>query len=774
MGKNKKMMNRLIELIIKKNRVVVIIILAVTIPFAYYYTQQQFVNHIDIYFAEDNPHLKAYKEFREIYGNEELVVIAFEDKDIFSNEKIDIVREITNTVSAMDGIQDVFSITEAEEARGEEGSVSFRKIISEPPLSNEDLASIKKRTMEHELVVHNLLSKNGLMTAIMVTIEATDNNTEKRDLIFRIKKTALEKADCKVNLRFSGSSFVEVELNALSLKDTLTFTPIALLIVFITILLMLRRVSISILCMVNLIIIAIWGIGFLIFCGETVNMVTTIISPVLLAISVADSIHLLAHYRAIYAENGNDHIGAIRQTTREIWLPCLLTSLTTGIGFFSFIISSIRPVKVVGIFTCIGVMFAFIVTVTFLPAVLAFFKSPGGDPAKDRKVPEQNASQETEDLPSRLLHKTALFATKRYKTISFFAVCLFALTALGISQIKFETNFANHLPEKSTLKKDIDFINDNLGGTIPLVLLIKAKSQEFDFTHPESLKMLDRVQHHLMKEVKQFTSSFSIGDYYKQVHRAFKDGDNAYYTIPGSKADLAEYFEFIDMDVADRLLSPDKMEARISFQSRWGSHETAKEIRRNINSYLGKELNGNYTKNLTGLSSLYVIMGNNLKESQINSFLLAFVIIFFMMYSTCRNIKLTFISMIPNLFPIFLTLGLMGWLGIPLDVTTIMIASTVLGIAVDDTIHYTVWFRRNITAGMDTENSLVQAFKDVGKPVVITSLVLFLGFFILILGSIKPTKTFGVLTGFSMIFALIGDLFIYPALIMLFKPRVKK
>ena len=129
--------------------------------------------------------------------------------------------------------------------------------------------------------------------------------------------------------------------------------------------------------------------------------------------------------------------------------------------------------------------------------------------------------------------------------------------------------------------------------------------------------------------------------------------------------------------------------------------------------------------------------------------------------------------MIPNLFPIVLTLGIMGWLNISLNVTTIMIASVTIGIAVDDTIHYIIWFRRNISSGMDTISSLLKTYKDVGKPLVITTVVLSLGFFILILGSIKPTQLFGMFTALSMIFALVGDLFVLPALILFFRPEIK-
>jgi predicted RND superfamily exporter protein len=183
-----------------------------------------------------------------------------------------------------------------------------------------------------------------------------------------------------------------------------------------------------------------------------------------------------------------------------------------------------------------------------------------------------------------------------------------------------------------------------------------------------------------------------------------------------------------------------------------------------------ENLGSGYTYKITGLSSLYLDMEYNLKKSQRNSFILAFVIIFAMMHLVCRNIKLTAIAMTANIFPIAMTMGTMGWFGIPLDVSTVMIASVTIGIAVDDTIHFVTWYRRGLGRGMDAAGAAGYALREAGRPIIITSVVLFLGFFVLVLGTIKPTQAFGMLTARAMLIALVGDLVILPALISLLKP----
>ncbi|MDY6935440.1 MAG: MMPL family transporter [Spirochaetota bacterium] len=775
-------MNRLIDLIIKQSKYVLISVILISIPFGYFYTKQRFSNHVDIYFNQDDPDLIAYRKFQEIYGNEEQVVIVFKDRDIFTKKNIEIIRMISNEIKDIKGIQRLFSITEAEESIGIEDTISFTKIIPEDGLDKQKLNSARQRVLDNKLLVHNLISIDGTTTAIIIEIESTEDSKSKRELLKNIKNCANNIAGDSFDLRFSGPPYVEDSINALSERDYIIFTPIILLIIFSIIALMLKKISLSILCQLNLGLIGIWAIGFFTLCNESMNMVTTIIAPVLLAISVADAIHLLSHYREMHVIKGNDYTTSVTNAAKSIWLPCLFTSLTTGIGFLSFITATVRPVKIVGIFTSIGIMMAFFMTFTFLPSTLILFKrrfeKNNSNETNHRMM--STSSKQLMDPPSReslftnILLKFGGFTITNYKAIIVFFVLILIIAVIGITRLRFETNIDTYLPDGNKIKSDIKFIEENLGGNIPHVILVKAKSEEFDFTHPHSLKLIEEIQNDLMRDIKHFSISFSIADYFKEIHRAFNNNKEEYYRIPEKQIDIIDYYELADIEVLDRIISPDYREARISFQSKGSSNIIAKRNYKFVNNYMKRKTGENYSYNFTGLSPLSLNIADNLQTSQIKSFLYAFVFIFFMMFFVCRNAKLTIISMIPNLFPIILTLGIMGWLNIPLDVTTIMIASVTIGIAVDDTIHYLIWFIRNGSSGMDNRSSILKTYKDVGKPIVITTLVLILGFFVLVLGSIKPTQAFGTLTALSMCFALIGDLFFLPALIIIFKPRFKK
>ena len=267
-----------------------------------------------------------------------------------------------------------------------------------------------------------------------------------------------------------------------------------------------------------------------------------------------------------------------------------------------------------------------------------------------------------------------------------------------------------------------------------------------------------------------FKTSYSIADYFREINRAFHNNDEKYYRIPQKKIDVLDFYEVGDAETIERAVSPDLGEAKLSFQLTCETNEEGGRIHNFISDYMKKKTEGKFTYEITGLTTLYVDMEEKLKTSQIRSFSLAFTIIFIMFLILCREVKLALLCMIPNLFPICITLGIMGWFGIPLDVVTVMIASIIIGIAVDDTIHYIVWYKRNLGFGLDSRAALLKAFSDVGKPIVVTTIILFAGFFVFIAGGILPTRTFGVLTSLSMLFALIGDIVFLPAVILLLEP----
>ncbi len=767
-------MEKLIDLIIKKYRLVLAVIIIIALPLGYFSTQIGLNNNVEVFFNDDDPSIIIYKNFQKKYGNEEMVLLLFKDDNIFSNEVIEIIRKISTMAKKTRGIQRVLSITEHKEAVTHNDSLTFKKIMPEGHIGKQKLKTIREKILNDKALQQRIISKDGTTTAIMVELKQTKNAQQKAELMIKIRDSAKKIGGDRINLHFCGGPYYEAEVDVIVEKDLSTVSPLMGLMILIIALIMLKSAWLTLLCMCNLGVILMISVGFFAFCGETMNMVTNMLPSILMAIAIADSIHLLDHYKDAFKRNGNDHIGAVSSAAKAVWLPCLFTSLTTAVGFLSFVTSSIRPPKVLGIYTAIGVMFAFFMSVFYLPAILVFFRKRFEKPdlTKQNEQKKQTPAQPEESRFTEIMLQIGNFTTSHSKAIGFVFIILFIITIIGLSKMYYETNYLTFLPEDNIMNKDLKFTEENFGGAWVGEILIQAKSPDLDFTHPDSLKLVNEIQSDLANNFPKYvTTSFSIADYFKEMNKAFNDNRDEYYNIPAARSDVSDFYELLEPDDLEKVISFDKMEARISFQ--YGSITSNQEesnLYKEIGIYLKNKLGENYSFNETGQGLLFVTMSDNLQESFLNSFLFAFILIFIMMFFVCKNVKLTIISMVPNLFPIFATVGLMGLLDIPIDTMTVMIACITLGIAVDDTIHYLVWFRRNISSGMDIKSALIKTYKSVGKPIVITSAVLFLGFITLLLGSMHPIKMFGLFTAFAIFTALVSDFVLLPALILIFKP----
>lgn len=755
-------------------KAVLVVLFLLTIPMAWFYSQQRHENHIGIYFDKDNEDLVYYRQFQEKYGNEEFIMVVFKEPDIFTTANMNIIRDITASLKNIDGVQRALSLTEVEEARGEGDSVLFRPVIP-GDYTDSSLAAIKSRVLTDSNLVNSVISPDGTTTAIFAQLKPLKDE-EKRHLVSTIINDVEKAGSGRTQLHISGVPVVESRMNILSARDYNIFTPIILLIIFIIVAVNLRNWTLSLLTQINMLLILLWGIGIYCMAGQTFNMLTVILGPMLLTTAVEHSIHVLSQFEEDYiaADGKNNYAELVKRTISEVWVPCFLTSATTAMGFLSFGKATVQPVQTIGIYTAIMVLLGFIITMVFMPAALMLLQN-----RMHRQIEWKSlnpAHSHENGIIMRLLMKLVRFDVRHYKPISIIMILLLLVSsAIGIYRLHFETNTIQYLTGKDSTRSDIRFIEKNLGGSIPFAITIQAATPEYDFSNPESLKLIERAQKDLMDiSAGRYTYSFSIADYFPEVNRAFHENDPLYYTIPESRMDALDFYEISDQDVISRLVAPDRMEATINFQTTWGNNSEALNNFNRISSRLDELTGENYNWKITGLSTLYLKMETNLMNTQISSFILSFILIFGMMFFVCRNFKLTLISMIPNIFPIFITLGIMGVFNIPFDVATIMIGSVTLGIVVDDTTHYMIWFRRNMVKGMTHKDAIVQTFRDVGKPTFITSLVLCLGFGVLVLGSIRPTQYFGILSAFAMLIAPFGDYLLLPALILIFKPKITK
>ncbi|MBU1172701.1 MAG: MMPL family transporter [Proteobacteria bacterium] len=761
-------MNRFIDLIVSRYKSVLVLILLLTVVLGSFCRNISFNHTADVYFKHNDPKLLEYNEFQDIFGNEELGLIIFEDEHIFSNEVLGIIREISQNIEKLDRVDRVYSITQQDESITEDDTLGSRKIVPEGQLSDDTLSMVKDRVLGNKSIVGRLISKNGNLAAIAFELSRQSDSNQKIILMENIRAMSETLAGDRLKLHFNGVPFFESEENKLTVEDLTVILPMMILLSGTVILFLFRSLTINTICFLTLLIINVIVMGLFSLAKESINIVTSIMAAVLINVSMADLIHFIAHYKDELIENNNDSVRSVSCTIKAIWQPCLFTSLTTAVGFVSFLTATIRPIQILGLYTAIGTMIAFVMTITFFPATLLLLTR------KNSKIkasgPDEHSSLKKNPI-IKLLAFIGEFTIKRATFIRVASVVIVAVSIFGISKVTFKSNTMNVFKEDNQMVVDLKFIEKNLGGTMNSEVVVTANSEKNDFSNPDSLAKIEEIQSYFetLKERKFISSSFSINNYFKEVNKAFNNDDDQFYTLPKTKETLIDYFEIGDSVTINRFISRDKKKARITYQIFNNALEKRNEYMAEIDYNIKKILGPDYSYIITGTSNLWSSLDSNLKESFMSSFIFACIVIFLMMIYVCKGLKLAILSMVPNTVPILLTIGLMGWLNIPFDTLTVMIVCVTLGINVDDTVHFIVWFKRNIASGLSVESSLLMTYKNVGTSIISTSIILAMGFVILSFGSYLPYQTFGLLTAFNIIMALLADLFLLPSLILFFE-----
>lgn len=761
-------MNRFIDFIIYRYKSVLTLILLLSCVLGAFIPTINFNHTADVYFKDNDPKLLEYKDFQNTFGNEELGIIIFQDDHIFSNEVIGMIREISQSIQKLDRVDYVYSITEQEESyTSEDGTLENRKLVPEGFLSDAILSQVKDRTLGNKSIVGRLISEKGNIATIAFELSSLSDSNQKLILMDDIKATAEKISAGRLELHYNGVPFLESEENKLTMNDMMVILPLMTILSASVIMILFRSFTLNAICFFTLFIINVMVLGVFAMAKESINIVTSIMAAVLINVSMADLIHFIAHYKDELVENNNDTLSSVASTIKAIWQPCLFTSLTTAVGFVSFLTATIRPIQVLGGYTAIGTMVAFAMTITFFPAALIFLTQKSNK--TDVSSKDMPISLKKSPI-TNILSMMGDFTIKRAGIIRIAAFLILILSFFGISQITFKSNTMNVFKEDNQMVVDLKFIEKILGGTMNSEVVITANSEQNDFFNPGSLEKIEDIQNYFntLRERKFISSSFSINNYFKEVNKAFNNHNNLFYTLPGNRETITDYYEIGDPEIIDRFVSPDKKKARITYQIYNNALEKRNEYLDEINYNLNRILGSEYSYIITGTSNLWSSFDNNLKESFMYSFIFACIVIFMMMIYICKGLKLAILSMVPNILPILLTIGLMGWLKIPFDTLTIMIACVTLGINVDDTVHFIVWFKRNTESGMSAESSIIMTYKNVGGSIISTSIILALGFVVLSFGSYKPYETFGLLTAFNIDMALLVDLLLLPSLILLF------
>jgi len=741
-----------------------------------------------------DPVLLTYNKFREQFGRDERVAIAIKSDNIFTIDFLKKLREMHKEIeSKVPFVDEVTSLYNVRNTRGDGDKLITDDLLEPFPTTKAQVDDIKKRALASHFYKDLFISQDGKMTTIIVETDAYSHIGEKKvadedafdeegafddtpssqksiekkhrefltdqenaqlvhailDITDKYKKEGLE-------IFVAGSPSVMDALKSQMQRDMQKFTRVTVLIIIIFLFLMFRRISAVVYPLIVIILSLLVTVGTMAWAGVAFKLPTQIVPSLLLAVSVGATVHILSIFFDRFNSSG-DKKESISYTLRHSGLAIAMTSITTAIGVGSFAGSEVAPISDLGIFASLGVMVSLFLTLTLLPALLSITKL--------KQKPKTEAGR-----LDNIMKKLATIPINYYKPIIAISailviVALFASSKIGLSHnplFWFQPDDYNRISTQTIDKK--------MNGTVTIEVVIDT-GVENGWNDPDRLNKLNILSKKLEKYVDDYThigKVVSLATIVKETNRALHENKEEYYTIP-KNANLVSQelllFENSGSDDLEDVVDSQFSKARVTIKLPWT--DAVKAV--GVKSYVEKEFKATFPNEkveITGMIPLLINTFAQAVHSSVVSYLIAFVGITFMMMLILGSVRIGLLSMIPNLTPIILGLLIMYVAHIPLDMFTLLIGSIAIGLAVDDTIHFMHNYRRYYIETGDSSKAIEQTFFTTGKAMVITSIVLSLGFYSYIMAQMISVQNFGILTGSVIILALLADLLLAPALMI--------
>lgn len=723
-------------------------------------------NSIKIWFVEDDPNMQDFTEFNETYGGDEFISVALKTTgdSIFNPRDLKIISNISDDLKKVKGVTYVVSVTDAVDVWGVDDTIHIGKLMEDLPKSGAEAQKLRERIFSNPLYIGTIISEDGKTTLITARLQDTSIIDERRaEIVGEVRGIAKRyEEEWGDTIHIAGIPVLNITLNELTFKDLTMFVPITILLTVFTLYITMRRWSAVVLAISAVGISVVISMGLYKLTGKSMSMMTTMVPTLIMVIGVADSIHIINHYfERVLDSGGRSKRDILVNTIRVIGIPCLMTTVTTAVGFSTLGLSQMVPVRETGLFTAAGIFTAFFVTITFIPICYSFMRLP------KKKTPHD----EGRGAIVSVLNWFYRLSTTYPVPIVIFGAMLFAGSIYYMTKINVETQDIEFMRESHPLRVAYYFMEDNVGNVTPVEFIIEGEPGTGH--EPDTLKAVEEFQDYLATD-PDISTSLAVTDLIKRLNMAFYENDPDSYTIPGTREAVAQLLLLYEMAPDGELeyfLNFDSSGMRVSGRAKNITSNQCKILLNRTDKYFKENLPEGLTGRMTGIVPLYVHMVDYIIRSQMVSFSLAFVIIFFLLGLQLKSVRLGLISIIPNTIPIAMTMGAMGLFGINLDTATVMISTVAIGIAVDDTIHFLNRYKLEFRQVNDHEEAIRRAMKTSGRAIVTTSIILLFGFWTLLFGSFKPTTYFGFLSGVTMLTALIGDLLVLPAVLVLFRPK---
>ncbi len=737
--------------------------------------------------------LVEYNSFRDQFGRDELILIAIQTSDVFDLKFLKKLKAIHEDLTEnVPYIEDITSLINARNTRGKEDELIVEDLLENWPQTPDEANAIKERVYDNPMYTNLLISHDGKFTTIMLQtqtytskgndsdvmegfdedIEESDSEkaaADKREYITDEENSEAVMAVRRITGKYdspdfkifiAGSSAVTHFLKQSMGKDMKKFVVLALVTVALFLFIMFRRISGVLLPLLIVLLSFLSTISLMAAFGAPIKLPTQILPSFILAVSVGYSVHILAIFYHRLRKNGNKK-EAIIYSIGHSGLAILMTAATTASGLFSFSTSEVAPIADLGIFAGAGVLLAMVYTIILLPALLSII--PIQLSKKEKKLSEAT-------LTDRLLTFVGEISTSHPYKILLVSAAIIGFSFIGIMKIEFSHDPVRWLPKDFFGRIGTEKIDQELKGSIVLEIIIDT-GKENGLYEPEFLQKLEKTAKYMEKlEIGKIFSgkAWSLTTILKETNRALNENKKEYYKVPDNKQLIAQellLFENSGSDDMEDFTDSQFSKARFMIKVPFMDAIAYGDYIDHVDQYMKKEF-PEAKITTTGMIALLARVLVNAINSMKKSYIYALVIITILMIILIGRLRIGLLSMIPNLTPIIITIGVIGWFNIPMDLFTMLVGNIAIGLAVDDTIHFMHNFRRYFEESHDPTLAVMKTLHTSGRAMLVTSCVLSIGFFLFMFSAMSNLFNFGLLTGLTIILALLADYFIAPALMV--------
>ncbi|PRX52170.1 efflux RND transporter permease subunit [Salegentibacter salegens] len=758
--------NSVARLILRNRIIILLLIIATTVFLSTQWKNMRFSYTEANLLPDDHEDNIAYNEFLDKFGEEgNLVLLGVKDSTLFKPENFRAWKELTKTLEAYPAVDYAISVSNLQQLKKFEEPSRFEMVpfISEENPTEEELQQYQDELYNELPFYENLVyssHSNTLQSAIYLNKEIVNSKERKTFVIDELQPLIANFEErTGIDVKVSGMPYIRT-LNSQNIIDEIgLFILAALGVTSLIFFFFFRSIRATIISMITVCIGVMWAFGVIGLFNYEITVLTALIPPLIIVIGIPNCIFLINKYQQEIKKHGNQ-AKSLQRVITKVGNATLMTNITTASGFATFILTDSTLLKEFGIVASINIVAIFILSLLIIPIIYSYMNLP--------------RRKHLKHLNKRWIGGFVGWMEQmvRHRRISIYITSIILLVAsiIGIYTIKISGSLLEDMPEEAEFFQDIKFFEEEFDGVMPLEILVDTKRKN-GVLKPATLKRMEELEDHLA-EIPEFSQPISITRLVKYSKQAFYNGDSQYYQLPSSQEQnfimpYAKGFSSNENLLTSYIDSTGRYARITTYMKDVGTdkmEELEQDLWPKINKIFPEE---RYEISMTGKAFIFQKGTNYLVKNLIISLSLAILLIALFMAWMFRSFRMIIVSLVPNLLPLLVTAGMMGFLGVPIKPSTILVFSIAFGISVDDTIHFLAKYRQELKANnWKIKRSVYAALRETGVSMFYTSIVLFFGFSVFMISSFGGTVALGGLVSATLLFAMLANLLLLPSLLL--------